>query len=88
MAVPLPVTLVSAPQGCAKCAACEAMLGRLSERFAGRLDIRKYTTEDAEAEIYGVVMPPLLVVDGFLVTMGSVPDESRLAQLIQKKLEA
>lgn len=83
----LTLTLIGAPRRCAKCEACEALLARLVERFPERLEVCKYTTDDPEADAYGVVMPPLVVLANFLVAMGSVPDEGRLAQLIQKKLE-
>ena len=88
MADPLTVTLIGAPRRCAKCEACEALLARLAERFPGRLEVRKYTTDDPAAEAYGVILPPVVVVADFLVALGTVPDEERLAQLIQKKLEA
>lgn len=80
------VTLIGAPKKCAKCIACEELVARLQERFPGVIDFHQHTTDDAEAAEFGVVMPPLLVVGNLIVAMGAVPDEDKVAQLIEKQL--
>ena len=82
----LTVTLIIAPRKCEKCAKCQALIARLQERFPGRLDYHLHTSEDEAADQFGVVLPPLLMVGDFIVAMGSVPEEDKLAQLIQRKL--
>jgi pyruvate/2-oxoglutarate dehydrogenase complex dihydrolipoamide acyltransferase (E2) component len=80
------VTLIGAPKKCAKCEACEALVARLQERFPGRIDYHQHTTDDEEAGEFGVVMPPFLVVGNLIVAMGAVPEEGKVAQLIEKQL--
>lgn len=80
------VTLIGAPRKCAKCVACEELVARLQERFPGSIDFHQYTTDDAEAAEFGVVMPPFLVVGNLIVAMGAVPEEDKVAQLIEKQL--
>lgn len=80
------VTLIGAPKKCAKCVACEELVARLQERFPGVIDFHQHTTDDAEAAEFGVVMPPFLVVGNLIVAMGAVPEEDKVAQLIEKQL--
>lgn len=81
------ITLIGAPKKCAKCEACEALVSKLQDRFPGLIDFHQHTTDDAEAAEFGVVMPPFLVVGNFIVAMGAVPEEEKVAQLIEKQLE-
>ena len=84
----LVLTLIVAPRKCAKCEKSRALLARMEERFAGRIDCHVCSTEDEAAAAFGVVLPPLLLVGEFVAAMGSVPDEDKLAQLIERKLPA
>jgi hypothetical protein len=88
MPEPLALTLIVAPRKCAKCDKCRALLARLQDRFAGQLECRICSTDDDAAAAFGVVLPPLLLVGSFVAAMGSVPDEDKLAQLIERKLPA
>ena len=86
MAEPLVISLIVAPRGCPKCTKCRELLVRMQERFPEQLDCRICSTDDEAAAQFGVVLPPLLVVGDFIAAMGQVPDEDKLAQLIQRKL--
>jgi hypothetical protein len=78
--------MVAAPRKCKKCEACTAMIDRLQAQFPGRIVFRVIPAADPEAEDYGVVMPPMLILDDFLVSAGNVPVESGLVQLITQQL--
>lgn len=80
------ITLVSALRECNKCNACEAMIRRLQERFPGRIVFHKVRADDPEAAEYGVLMPPMLILDGFLLSAGNVPIESGLVTLVAEQL--
>ena len=82
------IILVSALKPCKKCQDCEAMIKRLQEQFPGQIEYRKIRADDPEAEDYGVVMPPMMILDDFLVSAGNVPIESGLKQIIEEQLGA
>lgn len=82
------IVLIAAPQKCAKCRQCEALLARLQERFPGQLSCRQLSALEEEARAFGVVLPPMLIVDDLIVSAGRVPDEEALVQLIEAKLSA
>jgi len=81
------IVLVVATRECNKCRACEAMVRRLLEKHPGELCFRKVRDDAPEADEFGVVMPPMLVVSGVLVTAGRVPDERGLAAVVERMLE-
>lgn len=84
---PVEVVLVAALKECPKCLACEEMIGRLQAQHPGAIVLRKVRADDPEAESYGVVMPPMLIVGDFIACAGKVPIESALDKLITNELE-
>ena len=84
----LDVILIVAPRKCPKCLQCEALVARLQKRFPGRLNCRQFSTEDAGAASFGVVLPPLLIIDDFVAALGYVPEEGPLVGLVEAKLTA
>jgi len=81
------IVLVVATRECNKCRACEAMVGRLLGKHPGELSFRKVRDDAPEADEFGVVMPPMLVVNGVLVTAGKIPDERGLGAMVERMLE-
>ncbi len=84
--MPIPITLIVGLTECRKCRECEAMLGRLQERYPGQLVVCTVPADDPRAEQYGVVMPPMVIVDDFVVSAGRVPPESALERLLGSRL--
>jgi hypothetical protein len=80
------ILLVSAPKGCKKCAACEAMIERIRSKHGAALEFEKITSEDPEAAELGVVMPPMVLVDDLLIAAGKVPREDKLDAMVNKRL--
>ena len=62
------------------------MVARLQERYPGRIEFRQYPADAPEAEEFGVIMPPMMLLEDFIVTAGKVPIESGLTKLIAKQL--
>jgi hypothetical protein len=83
----LAITLISAPRPCPKCAQCRAMIARLQARHPGRLAFREIAADAPEAEDFGVVMPPMLILGDVILAAGRVPREDRLSALIADRLE-
>lgn len=82
------IILIVTPAKCGKCYACEDLVKRLQGQFPDQIVYREFTSNDAEAEQFGVVLPPMLIVDDFLAAAGNVPDYDALAKLVAAKLEA
>ena len=80
------VSLIVAVKECPKCRKCEAMIGRLLQEFPDRIDYRKVRGDSPEAEEYGVIMPPMMVLDGVMLAAGRVPRESKIRQLVADRL--
>ena len=66
--------------------ACEAMVARFQERYPGQINYRKVPADAPEAADFGVVMPPMLLLDDMILCAGKVPVESGLAQLLANEL--
>lgn len=81
------ITLITAPRECDRCRRCEEMVQRLQARWPGRIVLRKVKADAAEAEQYGVVMPPMLIVGNFLAAAGKVPREDALARIVAMEVE-
>ena len=78
--------MIVAPRKCKKCEACEAMIGRLEEQHPGRIEFRRVPADSPEASAFGVVMPPMLIVDDFIAGAGNVPREDGLAKIVARQL--
>jgi len=80
------IKLITATHECPKCAKCETIIGRLMERYPGKIEFRKFPADTPEAEEYGVVMPPMVIVDEFIACAGNVPREGALENLVAAQL--
>jgi hypothetical protein len=82
----LTLTMISALKPCKKCDACREMVARLQARFPGRIEYCEFRADAPEAAQYGVIMPPMLIMDDFIVASGNVPVESGLTRLLASQL--
>jgi len=80
------VTLIASVPPCDKCIATDAMMKRMIAKaeFQGKIQYRKLTIFDEEAEEYGVVMTPMLIADDVVLAVGKAPIESKLEELLGK----
>lgn len=72
---------------CANCKRAEEQAMRAAERFPGQVEVLKLDALGPEAEAYGLMTTPLVVVADEVVGMGRVVSADRLAAIIQRKLE-
>jgi len=71
---------------CANCKRAEAQAQRAAERFPGQVEVVKLDALGPEAEQYGLVTTPLVVVGEEVVGAGKVVPAAKLASIIEKKL--
>jgi MerR family transcriptional regulator/heat shock protein HspR len=71
---------------CLKCIQAERIARRLAQRHPGRVVVRKHDILSDEAERYGIMMTPTVVVDGEVVASGKGLSANRLEQLLERHL--
>lgn len=71
---------------CANCKRAEAQAQQAAERFPGRVEVIKLDALGPEAEQYGLMTTPMVVVGDEVVGAGKVVPADRLASIIERKL--
>jgi len=71
---------------CLKCIQAERIARRIAERHPGRVVVRKHDILSPEADRYGVMMTPTVIVDGEVVSSGKGLSANRLEQLLERYL--
>ena len=80
------ISIVVSPTKCKKCDACRAMADEMAAKYPGQLAVNVIPANSPEADEFGVVLPPTVIVGDFIVAAGKVPVESGLAKLVAKEL--
>lgn len=80
------VVLIVAPTKCSKCDACRKMCAEIEERFPGEIRVRIFDTNAPECASYGVVLPPTMVVDDFIVAAGALPRKDAVLKLVEQQV--
>ena len=71
---------------CANCKRAEAQAERAAERFPGQVEVIKLDALGPEAEQYGLMTTPLVVIGEEVVGAGKVVPAAKLVSIIEKKL--
>ena len=71
---------------CANCKRAEAQAQKAAEQFLGQVEVVKLDALGPEAEQYGLMTTPLVVVGEEVVGAGKVVPAARLVSIIEKKL--
>jgi thiol-disulfide isomerase/thioredoxin len=73
---------------CANCKRAEKHAQRAAEAFPGEVEVVKLDALGPEAEAYGLMTTPLVVVGDEVVGRGRVVPAPKLEAIIKKELEA
>ena len=71
---------------CANCKRAEAQARKAAEQFPGQVEVIKLDAMGPEAEAYGIMSTPLIVVGDEVVGRGKVIPAKRLVEIIQERL--
>jgi thiol-disulfide isomerase/thioredoxin len=71
---------------CANCKRAEEHARRAAERFPGRVEVLKLDVLGPEADKYGILSTPLVVVGEQVVGMGKIVPADKLISIIQQQL--
>jgi thiol-disulfide isomerase/thioredoxin len=72
---------------CASCKRAEAQAKKAAERFPGQVEVVKLDAMGPEAEPYGLMMTPMVVVGEDVVGTGKVVPAEKLVPIIEEELE-
>ena len=71
---------------CANCKRAEAQARKAAEQFPDQVEVIKLDALGPEAESYGIMMTPLIVVGEEVVGAGKVMPAEKLVPIIEQKL--
>jgi thiol-disulfide isomerase/thioredoxin len=71
---------------CANCKRAEAQAKKAAEQFPDQVEVVKLDALGPEAEQYGLVTTPMVVVGEEVVGTGKVVPAAKLVSIIEKKL--
>jgi protein-disulfide isomerase len=71
---------------CANCKRAEQQARMAAEQFPGQVEVLKLDAMGPEADAYGIMSTPLVVVGDEVVGRGKVIPANRLAEIIKRKL--
>lgn len=71
---------------CANCKRAEAQAQKAAERFPGQVEVVKLDALGAEAEQYGLMTTPLVVIGENVVGAGKVVPAAKLISIIEKQI--
>lgn len=71
---------------CAKCKRAEQEAQKAAARFPGQVQVLKRDALGPEAERYGMMVTPTIVINGALVANGKILSSEQLLPLIQRAL--
>jgi thiol-disulfide isomerase/thioredoxin len=72
---------------CASCKRAEKQAHKAAESFPGRVEVIKLDALGPEAEVYGIITTPLIVVGDEIVGRGKVVPAAKLIPMIERHLE-
>jgi hypothetical protein len=72
---------------CAKCTRAEREAQKAAGRFLGRVEVRKLDALGPEADAYGLLVTPTVVVNDVVVSSGRVMPARDLERHIREALE-
>jgi hypothetical protein len=71
---------------CASCKRAEAQARKAAEQFPGQVEVVKLDALGPEAEPYGIMATPLIIVGEDVVGTGKVMPAGKLVPIIEQKL--
>ena len=80
------VKILGTTPPCAKCKRAEREARKAAEEFPGQVEVQKLNALGREAEAYGMIVTPTVVINDEVVGSGKVVPAKRLAEHIRKLL--
>ncbi|MDW8028755.1 MAG: thioredoxin family protein [Armatimonadota bacterium] len=79
------ILIIEAPEPCDQCRRAKEIANALAQKYEG-ISVRVIKVLDPEADKFGVVMTPTVVVNGVIISVRRAPDPERLERLVKTQL--
>ncbi len=79
------ILIIESVEPCDQCRRAEAIAESLARKYEG-VTVRVINVLDEEADRYGVVMTPMIAVNGVIIAVRRAPDPERLERLVRRQL--
>lgn len=80
------IIIIESELQCDQCQLAERVVHQIAEKYPGQIDIRTLDVLDPEADKFGIVMTPTVVVNNTIISTHRAPRLERLESLVKKLL--
>ena len=71
---------------CAKCKEVTKRANKVAEKYPGKINVTHFDALSAEGDKYGILMTPTIVINDQVVSIGKVPSENDIENMIKKEM--
>jgi protein-disulfide isomerase len=71
---------------CARCKEVTRRANKIAGKYAGNISVAHYDALSEEGSKYGIMMTPTLVINGKVVSVGKVPTEQEIEEMLKEEM--
>jgi thiol-disulfide isomerase/thioredoxin len=71
---------------CAKCKELTKRATKVAEQYPGQIEVIKLDGLSPEGDKYGILLTPTLVINDKVVSIGKIPTEDEIKEMINKQI--
>lgn len=79
------ILIIEAPTPCEQCRKAKEIANALAQKYEG-VSVRVINVLDPEADKFGVVMTPTVVVNGVIISVRRAPNSEKLEEFVKSQL--
>jgi predicted DsbA family dithiol-disulfide isomerase len=80
------IILIESELTCDQCEIAKRVIDRMVEKYPGQIEVKVLDVLDPEADKYGIVMTPTVVVNNTIISTHRAPRPERLEAMIKRLL--
>ena len=71
---------------CAKCKEVTKRANKVAEKYVGKISVTHLDALSSDGDKYGILMTPTIVINDKVVSIGKVPSENDIENMIKKEM--
>jgi len=71
---------------CAKCKEVTKRANKVAEKYLGKISVTHLDALSSDGDKYGILMTPTIVINDKVVSIGKVPTENDIENMIKKEM--
>jgi len=71
---------------CAKCKEVTKRANKVAEKYVGKISVTHLDALSSDGDKYGILMTPTVVINDKVVSIGKVPSENDIENMIKKEM--